>query len=51
MRAFAEIAKDDSRFCLHVSDYDVLAYTATDAVWYAVISRDALQELIKDAND
>lgn len=50
MRAFAEIAKDDNRFCLRVSDYDILAYTATDAVWHGLIGKDTLQELIKDAS-
>mgnify|MGYP003150614117 CR=1 FL=1 len=51
MRAFAGIAKDDNRFCLHISDYCILAYTGTDAVWYAIIGMDALQELIKDAGE
>jgi hypothetical protein len=45
---FAKLADEDARFCLRVSEGEILSYTSTDAVWFAAISKESICEFIAD---
>jgi hypothetical protein len=49
-QAFARLAQDDNRVCINYREGDdnLLSYEATDAVWFALITLESLQEWKED---